>query len=124
VDNGPAIFGVVYMVVILISAKGIRNWIDNDFYSFNPSQRLRRILYVIDVPKGRIPLGSLVWQYKTFILLAIQTLSLPGIIFVEHHIARAYFLLIMLIAVIMHIVGLVLIIIYMLICRLLAPWWR
>ena len=75
------------LMYIVMSSRGSKELSSRrDFFYLNPSQKLRRILYLTKIPpQGNIALASLVCQWITLVGLVLSLISLAGIIIFDRY---------------------------------------
>ena len=85
-----ACMAVMYTIIVfLFGPRYLATF--KDFYYFNPSHGLKRLLYVRKLPVCKISLASIAVQLSCLITLSIQLLSLLGVNVLEPLLSRTWF---------------------------------
>ncbi len=72
------LMGILFIIgVFLFGSRDAAG--EKDFFYFNPSQKMRKLLYVRDIPEGEITLTSLASQCLLIFVMFLQLLCLLGV---------------------------------------------
>ncbi len=85
-----ALYSIMTMIFLyLVGSRDIA--FIKDFFYFNPSFKVRRLLYVRHIPAGKITLSSLAMQCLIIITLLLQLLSILGTNILKPILSTAWF---------------------------------